>query len=253
MLKLGTQALPQPTCWCHGFPSATAGQTRLLVWVLLLGLGLALLEAIASHRSHSLALFADASHLAGDAIAVGLALLASVLARHAPRPTQSQRITALAAGCNGLGLTLMAGAIASEAWHHLQAPATTILSGPMLLTALLGLLINGFNALLLARASRQDLNLRGVFWHILADAASASGTLVAALAIHFWGWCWLDALLGFGVATLMASGALPLVRQSWQAWRIAPSPPSLQASGFYELGRTDLRQVLGRGNPGAKR
>ncbi|NJL02788.1 MAG: cation transporter [Spirulinaceae cyanobacterium SM2_1_0] len=241
------RSFPYLDCRCQQLTGLAATKTRLLLAVLLLWVGLAVLEAIASRSSHSLALLADAGHLSMDAGAITIALLAAWLAKQRVRqPQQSQRVEALAASLNGLGLAVMAGAIAWEAWQHLQARPQELLSVPMLLTALVGLAVNGFNATLLAAASRDDLNLRGAFLHVLADAASAGGTVLAALAVHFWRWFWVDAVLGLAIALVMATSTVPLLRQSWRAWQQTASVPNLQAVGFYELGQTDLQQVLQR-------
>ncbi len=233
-------------CWCQPVAGRPTAPLRALARALLLCLSLALCEAIASRLSHSLALRAEASHLSADAIALGLALGAAWLARcRARQPTASQRLEAAAALFNGLGLGLMAGAIAWEALRHLHAPPAEILSGPMLLTALVSLAVNGVNIALLARASRDNLNLRGALLHVAADAATALSTAIAALAIWLWHWHWVDAALGLVVASLMAASALPLVRQSWQAWR-SPAPARyLSAAGFHQLGATDLAALVG--------
>jgi cobalt-zinc-cadmium efflux system protein len=84
----------------------------------------------------------------------------------------------------------------------------------MLVTAVIGFLINSINALLLHDGTQQDLNLRGAFLHMVADAVSAIGVILAAVAVWQFHWNWADSVTSLGVAVLIAVGAIPLIRQS---------------------------------------
>jgi cobalt-zinc-cadmium efflux system protein len=167
--------------------------------------------------SHSLALAAEAGHMLSDGFVLALALLATWIARWPASPTAPfgyRRVEILAALTNGLGLLGVATWIGWEAVARLHAPPTEILSLPMLVTALLGLGINLINAALLHDDSHHDLNLRGAFLHMVADAISSIGIILAALAVWMWGWTWADGAISLGVAILIAGAALPLMRQS---------------------------------------
>ncbi len=175
-------------------------------------------ELVVAGVSHSLALFAEAGHMVSDAIALGLALLATWMAQ-LPASAQAtfgyRRIEILAALLNGMGLLGIAAWIAWEAWSHWHmSTASEILSLPMLITAIVGLGVNSLNAVLLHPGSATDLNLRGAFLHMLADAISSVGVILAALLISLWDWQWVDSVVGLGVALLIGAGALPLIRQS---------------------------------------
>jgi cobalt-zinc-cadmium efflux system protein len=167
--------------------------------------------------SHSLALLAESEHMLSDGLALGLALLATRISQ-LPASDQAcfgyRRIEIIAALANGVGLVGVAAWIGWESIVRLQAPPDTILSLPMLITAIAGLVINSLNAWLLHDDSHHDLNLQGAFLHMVADAISSVGVILAAIAVWAWGWYWADGAIGLGVALLIGLGAVPLVSQS---------------------------------------
>ncbi|HEY9711006.1 MAG TPA: cation diffusion facilitator family transporter [Oculatellaceae cyanobacterium] len=166
--------------------------------------------------SHSLSLLADAGHLLSDVGALGLTLLASWLAQ---RPAAGQatfgyrRVEILVALVNGLSLLAIAFLIAWEAVGRVQTPEP-VLALPMLIGAVVGLVVNGLNITLLHQHSHDDLNLRGAFLHVVADAASSVGVILAALAVYFLNWSWIDAATSLLVAGLTALSAIPLIWES---------------------------------------
>lgn len=193
-------------------------KVRSLSLALVLLLCSALAELGVGLASHSLALVAESGHMLSDGLALGLALLATWVAQF-PRSQSAtfgyRRIEILAAFANGLGLLVVAGWICWEAVARLQAPAAEeILSLPMLITAIVGLGINSVNAGLLHQDSHHDLNLRGAFLHMVADAISSVGVIIAAVAIWRFGWNWADGAISLAVGILIAMGAIPLIRQS---------------------------------------
>lgn len=192
------------------------GKTRLL-WT---ALGLLTIFLIAEWGtglwSHSLSLQADAGHMLSDVAALALTLLASWLAQ---RPAAGQatfghrRVEILAALANGLGLLALSALISWEAINRFQVPEPV--SGlPMLIVAGVGLVVNTLNINLLHQHSHDDLNLRGAFLHLVADAASSVGIILAALAVHFLHWLWADAAVSLLVACLTGISAIPLVQES---------------------------------------
>jgi cobalt-zinc-cadmium efflux system protein len=201
-------------CACHR-PDPAAAR---LLWTAIALIGsFALTEAIIGFYSHSLALVADAGHMVSDALSLGLALLATWLARRPASPQASfghRRIEILAAFGNGVGLVVIALIVGWEAIVRLQTPPTEILGWPMLITATIGLSVNSINAALLHRHTHTDLNLRGAFLHMLADALSSIGVIGAAIAVGMLGWNWADGAISLLVSLLMIAGAVPLIRQS---------------------------------------
>lgn len=210
----------------HCYPGCahvTTGETpanhksRSLWIALLLIVGFSIAEFSVGLFSHSLALVAESGHMLSDGLALGLALVATWIARF-PASRQAtfgyRRIEILAALANGIGLGLVALWIGWEAVTRLHAASDEILSLPMLITAAIGLGINVLNAFLLHADSHDDLNVRGAFLHMVADAFSSVGVILAALAVWALGWNWADSLISVGVAVGVAAGVLPLIRQS---------------------------------------
>jgi cobalt-zinc-cadmium efflux system protein len=201
-----------PDCDCH--PNAKIQQ----LWIALsLISGLAIAELAVGLFSHSLALLAESGHMLSDALALGVALLATWMAR-LPASNEAtfgyRRVEILAALTNGVGLLVVAGLIAWESIAHLQSPPTEILSLPMLITAVVGLGVNTLNASLLHGHRHDDLNVQGAFLHMIADALSSVGVIMAAIAVWLFHWNWADGAMSLGVAILIGVGAIPLIRQS---------------------------------------
>lgn len=195
-----------------------SGQKVRSLWIaLLLIVGFAIAELSVGVFSHSLALVAESGHMLSDGLALGLALIATWIARF-PASNQAtfgyRRIEILAALANGIGLTLVAIWIAWEAITRLHSPTDEILSLPMLITAAIGLGINSLNAVLLHADSHDDLNLRGAFLHMVADAISSIGVILAAIGVWAFGWNWADSAISFAVAAFVGLGAIPLIQQS---------------------------------------
>lgn len=188
--------------------SKSPQKLRLLGIALISILGFAGVEAVVGWVSHSMALTADSGHMAADGLAIALAILAASVAR------RYRGIEVWAALLNGVGLLVMAIAIGLEAIRHLQNPPETILSLPMLVVAIIGLGVNGCNIMLLHRDGQQDLNMRGVLLHILADTLSSVGAIVAAIAIWLTDCTWADGAVGLGVSVLVGLGSLPVIRHS---------------------------------------
>jgi len=199
-------------------PGSTPTQKLRLLWLALILTGCFSFAAlVVSHRSHSLALLADSGHLFSDTLSLALALLATWIARlpaSEQAPFGYRRVEILAALANGLSLVAIASWVGWEAIARLQSPPTEILSLPMLITAVVGLGVNSLNAWFLHRDSHHDLNLRGAFLHMVADAISSVGVILAAIAVGKLHWLWADGAISLLVAGFIATGAMPLLMQS---------------------------------------
>jgi cobalt-zinc-cadmium efflux system protein len=185
---------------------------RLAYVSILVGSFSAIELAIGSY-SHSTALLADAGHLFTDCFAFLLALVGAWIAQKAK--FVGQRVETAIALFNSLSLLVIGGGIALQAVLQLRAPAVEILSLPMLITAVIGLVVNSINIFLLHDHSHDDLNLQGAFLHIVADALSSLGVLIAALVVWRMHWLWADGAIGLIIAVSIAVSALPLVQQSF--------------------------------------
>jgi cobalt-zinc-cadmium efflux system protein len=193
----------------------------------------ALAELAVGRFSHSLALVADSGHMISDCLALVLALLATWIANkrsssHDCAP-KNRRVEALAALINGTGLVAIALWIGWEAVERLQSPPVEILSLPMLATASVGFGVNSVNIVLLHKDSHHDLNLRGAFLHVLADAASSIGVILAAIAVWALNWLWADGAISLLVSGLIIISATPLIVQSFNALFINPAEHPHQA------------------------
>ena len=212
-----------------------ARSRRALTVVLVLTAAYAVAEVVAGFLTGSLALLADAGHMLGDTAALGLALGAAWLASRPATPERSfgfQRAEILAALLNGVALVAIAIWVFIAAIGRLDDPPE-ILSGWMLVAALLGLAVNLAAAGILARASDESLNVQAALRHVLADIASSVGVALAAVVILATGWRQADALAGMGIALLILLSSWGILRDSVRIL-LEASPAGIDAR---EVGR----------------
>src|SRR5581483_11293975 len=189
----------------HSHSHSRAHDRRLLAVALGLILALMAGEIAAGLVAGSLALLADAGHLLTDAAALAGALVA---ARLATRPARGQwtfglgRAEILAAQGNGITLLVVAVWIVYGAVRRLVSPPV-VHGGVVVVVALAGVAINVVVSLVLARADRENLNVRGAFLHVVTDLAAFIGTAAAGALILATGWYRFDAIAGILVAALM--------------------------------------------------
>lgn len=181
-----------------------------------LNLAFVLVETVYGVLAHSMALLADAGHNLSDVLALTLAWGASTLASRGPseRFTYGLRSSSiLVALLNAALLLVVTGGIAWEAVNRLAAPKP-VAGETVIWVALVGILINGASAMLFARDRRHDINMRGAFLHLAADAAVSFGVVVAGIGILFTGWLWLDPLAGLAIAAAIVWSTWGLLRDS---------------------------------------
>jgi cobalt-zinc-cadmium efflux system protein len=181
-----------------------------------LNLGYVALEAGFGVFAGSLALLADAGHNLSDVLGLAMAWGAAWLARLEPKPRRPygpRRSSILAALANAMLLLVAIGAIALEAVHRLQAPAA-VATGIVFWVAGVGVLINGGTALMFMHGRADDLNIRGAFLHMAADAGVTVGVMAAALVIGWTGWLWLDPAVSLAIAAVILAGTWGLLRDS---------------------------------------
>ncbi|WP_291685128.1 cation diffusion facilitator family transporter [Bradyrhizobium sp.] len=175
-----------------------------------------LAELFFGYAANSLALISDAVHNFSDVIALLLAWAAGWLARKQPteQHTYGYRRASILAALVNAGLLLIAvGAIAVEAIGRIQQPAE-VAGRTVVLVAALGVLVNGATALLFMRGRHADLNIRGAYMHMAADAGVSLGVVVAALAIMLTGWLWLDPAISLCIAAIVLASGWGLARDS---------------------------------------
>jgi cobalt-zinc-cadmium efflux system protein len=181
-----------------------------------LNIGFVAAETVAGLMTHSLALLADAGHNLSDVLGLFMAWGAVVLAKKAPggRHTYGLRKgTILASLTNAVVLLVAIGAIAWEAVRRFADPQP-IEAGPVMIVAGIGIVINTATALMFMRGSKDDLNIRGAFLHMAADAAISAGVVVAAAAMWFTGWLWLDPVVSLAIVAVIVLGTWGLLRDS---------------------------------------
>jgi cobalt-zinc-cadmium efflux system protein len=166
-------------------------------------------ELVFGYAANSLALISDAVHNFSDVIALLLAWAAGWLARKQPteQHTYGYRRASILAALVNAGLLLVAvGGIAVEAINRIADPAA-VAGATVVAVAALGIVVNGATALLFMRGRHGDLNIRGAFLHMAADAAVSLGVVAAACVIMLTGWQWVDPAISLGIAaTVLASG-----------------------------------------------
>lgn len=164
----------------------------------------------------SLALLADAGHNLSDVLSLVLAWGATILAKRAPAGRRTYGLrkgTILASLANAILLLVAVGVIVSEAVHRFREPAGMD-TGLVMATASLGVLINGATALLFMRGSHSDLNVRGAFLHMAADAGVSLAVVAGAFAMAQTGILWIDPALSLIIAAVIVLGTWGLLRDS---------------------------------------
>jgi len=176
----------------------------------------AVIEAAFGFFANSLALLADAAHNLSDVLGLLLAWGAASLARRAPsaRFTYGLRgSTIMAAFANAVLLLVACGGIAWEAIGRFDAPARA--SGTVMIwVAAAGVVVNAATAALFLRDRKRDLNIRGAYLHMVADAAVSLGVVVAGAAILATGWLWLDPVTSLAIVAAILFGTWGLLRDS---------------------------------------
>jgi cobalt-zinc-cadmium efflux system protein len=202
----------------HSHAAPRNGDRRALTGALILIVLFMAGEVVFGLIANSLALLADAGHMLTDAAALGLAIFAASMAA---RPAQGRwtfgykRVEVLAAQINGLTLLIIGVWIVYGAVRRLIEP-NDVQGGIMLAVALVGILVNGLAMLLLSRASRESINVRGAFVHVLNDLAAFVGTAVAGGLILATGWDRFDPIASLFVAALIGWSSWGLLRDSTQ-------------------------------------
>jgi len=189
--------------------------TRRLSAVLVLTAAFTVVEAVGGWLANSLALLADAGHMLGDNFALALALLAAWSAKRPPDPTRTygyQRAEILAALFNGVALIIIAFYVSVEAWDRFFNPPD-VQWRSMLVIGAAGLIVNIIAAVLL-HGSQHNLNMRGVYLHVLGDLLGSIGVLIAAACMGLGGWAIADPIASAVLSLIIVFGAIRLVLQA---------------------------------------
>ncbi|WP_083941035.1 cation diffusion facilitator family transporter [Pseudoduganella violaceinigra] len=166
--------------------------------------------------ANSTALMADAGHNLSDVLSLMLAWGAAILAKREPsgRYTYGLRSSSiLAALFNGMLLMAATGAIAWGAVEQLMKPHP-VQGLTVSIVAGIGIAVNGISAWLFMRGSKDDLNIRGAYLHLAADAAISLGVLLAGLLVMYTGWAWLDPAVSLVIVVLIMKSTWSLLREA---------------------------------------
>ena len=198
----------------HSHAPANFG-TAFAIGIALNGL-FVLIEAGYGFIANSTALLADAGHNLSDVLGLVVAWVAAVLSKRPPTPrlTYGLRNTSiLAALLNAILLLIASGAILLEAIQRLIHPEP-IASMTVIVVAAIGIFVNGITAWLFASGRKSDLNIRGAYLHMVADAALSFGVVLAAIIILNTGWLWLDPAVSLVIVAVIIWGTWGLLRES---------------------------------------
>ena len=175
-----------------------------------IGLTLAILiaEIIGGILTNSLALLSDAAHVFGDVFALVLSSFAIFLSTLPPTNKRTygyHRAEVFAAFINGVSLIVIAGWIFYEAYHRVISPEP-IKSLPMLIVAVIGMLVNLGVAMIFIKESRDNLNVKSAFLHVISDAITSAGVIIGGIIMYFTGWYIVDPILSFAIASAIIFG-----------------------------------------------
>lgn len=211
-------------------------------------LNLALVAAQAAYGvvANSVALLADAAHNFGDVLGLLLAWTATVLSRRSPTPRFTYGLrgsSILAALANAALLLLATGAIAWEAVQRFAQPQP-VAGKTVIIVAALGIAVNSATALLFASGRKGDLNIRGAFLHMAADAVVSLGVVIAGVGIVYTGWLWLDPATSLVISLVIVAGTWGLLRDSLRlALHAVPRGVDIEAVRSWLAGLPGVAQV----------
>lgn len=181
-----------------------------------LNLGFVFIEFFYGFISNSLALMADAGHNLSDVLSLALAWAATWLARRKPSKARTYgfgRSSILASLINAFLLLIAIGAIGWEAIIRFSNPVP-IESGTVIWVAALGILINSATAFMFMRGKDGDINIKGAYLHMVADAAVSLGVVIAAVVLGYTGWLWIDPMISLVIVVVIAVGTFSLLKES---------------------------------------
>ena len=203
----------------HEHSHAPANFNRAFAIGIVLNLVFVGIEAFYGWRVNSLALLADAGHNLSDVAGLVLAWGGALAGRLRPDAHYTygfKRASILAAFANALLLLVAMGALAWEALGRLLSAEVALQEQgvTIMVVAAIGIVINSATALLFMRGRESDLNIRGAYLHMAADALVSAGVVVAGALTLWMGWTWLDPVVSLGIAAVIVWGTWDLFKQS---------------------------------------
>jgi cobalt-zinc-cadmium efflux system protein len=230
----------------HAHVHAPASFGKAFAIGITLNTALVVAEAVYGYIGNSTALLADAGHNLSDVLGLIMAWGASIAARRAPsgRFTYGLRAsTILAALANAVFLLVATGAIGWEAILRLREPEP-IAGVTVMVVAGIGILVNGFTAMLFASGRKDDINIEGAYLHMAADAAVSLGVVISAALIIWTGWLWLDPVTSLVICAAILWSTTSLLRGSIDmSMAAAPKGTDLAAIKVFLLERPGVSAI----------
>jgi len=200
----------------HGHSHAPASFGRAFAIGIGLNLAFVVVEAVYGVISGSMALVADAGHNLSDVLGLVIAWIASVLTKRPPsaRFTYGFKSSSILAALGNAAFLLVAlGAILVETIRRLFEPEPVV-GGTVMIVAAVGIVINTATALMFMRGRDHDINIRGAYLHMAADAGVSAGVVVAGLLIMLTGQTWIDPVTSLLIVGVIAWGTWGLLKDS---------------------------------------
>ena len=200
----------------HAHARAPADYGRAFAIGIALNLAFVVAETVFGFIANSMSLLADAGHNLSDVLGLVVAWAGAIMAKRAASPRFTygfKKAPILAALANSLFLLIAVGAIGAEAIRRLFHPSVTE-GRTVIVVAAIGIIVNGVTALMFARGREHDINIRGAYLHMAADAAVSAAVVFAGLVIVCTGQQWVDAVMSLAVAVVILWGTIGLLKES---------------------------------------
>ena len=210
----------------HGHSHAPSDFGRAFAIGIALNIGFLAIETVYGFIANSMSLLADAGHNLSDVLGLVVAWAAAVMAKRAPSPRFTyglKKAPILAALANSLFLLIAVGAIGAEAIRRLIHPSSTE-GEVVIVVAAIGILVNGATALLFSRGREHDINIRGAYLHMAADASVSAAVVAAGFVILWTGQRWVDPAMSLIVSVVILWGSVGLLKESvWMSLAGVPA------------------------------
>jgi len=219
----------------HGHDHGPAPERALLV-AIALNAAFLVVEAGVGWWANSLALLSDAGHMVSDVGSLLVAYIAARIRTRSPNPQYTfglRRAPVLGALINALILVVIVSIIVAEAVQRMTAPPA-IPGWPVLVTGVLGLLVNVVSAAYLMQSADRSVNIRGAILHLVADALGSVAAIASALLIAVWGLAIADPIASLVIAILILLGTWPLLRDTLRIL-LQRAPTHVGVEGVREL------------------
>jgi cobalt-zinc-cadmium efflux system protein len=230
----------------HSHSHGTTRHDRAFLLGVALNLGFVVVEVAFSLVAHSMALVADAGHNLSDVLGLALAWGATWLARRKPSKLRTyglRKTTILAALVNAVLLLLATGGVVWESLQRLARPGV-VEGKTVIVVAAVGVAVNGISALAFRKGGKHDLNLRGAFLHLAADAAVSFGVVVTGVVIVYTSWNLLDPIVSLVLSVVIVGSSWSLLRKSVNlALDAVPEGIDVDAVRAYLDGLPDVVEV----------